>query len=52
MLAYGKLSRDMMAHGKGGDYIGLEFSGKVSFWQKDDKVFSLMTSPDGVRKCL
>lgn len=29
MLAYGKLSRDMMAHGKGGDYIGLEFSGKV-----------------------
>ena len=30
MLAYGKLSRDMMAHGKGGDYIGLEFSGKVN----------------------
>lgn len=30
MLAYGKLSRDMMAHGKGGDYIGLEFSGTVS----------------------
>lgn len=33
MLAYGKLSRDLMAHGKngqgGGDYIGLEFSGKV-----------------------
>ena len=31
MLAYGKLSRDMMAHGKGGDYIGLEFSGKAGF---------------------
>ena len=30
MLAYGKLSRDLMAHGKGGDYIGLEFSGKVA----------------------
>lgn len=30
MLAYGKLSRDLMAHGKGGDYIGLEFSGTVS----------------------
>ncbi len=30
MLAYGKLSRDLMAHGKGGDYIGLEFSGKVT----------------------
>lgn len=33
MLAYGKLSRDLMGHGKdgqgGGDYIGLEFSGKV-----------------------
>ncbi|KAK9916399.1 hypothetical protein WJX75_002178 [Coccomyxa subellipsoidea] len=33
MLAYGKLSRDLMAHNKngqgGGDYIGLEFSGKV-----------------------
>ena len=29
MLAYGKLSRDLMAHGKGGDYIGLEFSGRV-----------------------
>lgn len=34
MLAYGKLSRDMMAHGKGGDYIGLEFSGKVSLEDK------------------
>ncbi len=31
MLAYGKLSRDMMAHGKGGDYIGLEFSGRVMY---------------------
>jgi hypothetical protein len=35
MLAYGKLSKDLMAHGKeggqgGGDYIGLEFSGQVS----------------------
>ena len=30
MLAYGKLSRDLMAHGNGGDYIGLEFSGHVS----------------------
>ena len=31
MLAYGKLPRDLMAHGQGGDYIGLEFSGKASF---------------------
>ena len=30
MLAFGKLSRDLMAHGNGGDYIGLEFSGHVS----------------------
>ena len=30
MLAFGKLSRDLMSHGTGGDYIGLEFSGQVS----------------------
>ena len=29
MLAYGKLSRDLMSEGKSGGYIGLEFSGKV-----------------------
>lgn len=29
MLAWGKLSRDAMAHSRGGDYIGLEFSGRV-----------------------
>lgn len=39
MLAYGKLSKDLMSHGHGGHQIGLEFSGKVthaarsnSFW--------------------
>ena len=30
MLAFGKLSRDLMSHGTGGDYIGLEFSGQVT----------------------
>jgi hypothetical protein len=30
MLAYGKLSKDLMSHGHGGNQIGLEFSGKVS----------------------
>ena len=29
MLAYGKLSKDLMAHANGGHQIGLEFSGKV-----------------------
>ena len=29
MLAYGKLSKDLMSHGHGGHQIGLEFSGKV-----------------------
>lgn len=29
MLAYGKLSKDLMTHGHGGHQIGLEFSGKV-----------------------
>lgn len=29
MLAYGKLSKDLMSHGHGGNQIGLEFSGKV-----------------------
>ena len=29
MLAYGKLSKDLMAHGGGGAQIGLEFSGLV-----------------------
>ena len=29
MLAYGKLSRDLMTAGAGSDQIGLEFSGKV-----------------------
>ncbi|CAK0786732.1 hypothetical protein CVIRNUC_009946 [Coccomyxa viridis] len=28
MLAYGKLSKDLMSHGHGGHQIGLEFSGK------------------------
>lgn len=30
MLAYGKLSKDLMSHGHGGNQIGLEFSGKVN----------------------
>jgi hypothetical protein len=30
MLAYGKLSKDLISHGHGGSQIGLEFSGVVS----------------------
>ena len=30
MLAYGKLSRNQMAHDSGGDNIGFEFSGTVA----------------------
>jgi hypothetical protein len=29
MLAYGKLSKDLMSQGNGGSQIGLEFSGVV-----------------------
>lgn len=36
MLAYGKLPRDLMAHGRGGDYIGLEFSGQASLSVRRD----------------
>lgn len=50
MLAYGKLSRDMMAHGKGGDYIGLEFSGHVSHFFQAPTVADILMSVESGKK--
>ena len=52
MLAYGKLSKDLMSHGHGGHQIGLEFSGKVThaahptfFWHETISMVKDCTYP-------
>ena len=42
MLAYGKLSKDLMSHGHGGHQIGLEFSGKVPIQHKLTTLFGIL----------
>ena len=49
MLAYGKLSKDLMTHGHGGHQIGLEFSGKVQPIAFPGVGFQFQTPPCGAR---